>query len=596
MLKNKLFIGALILIGAISVVAMVTASKPGGTSADAATFKVAKGPLTISVIESGTIKAREQIIIKNEVEGRTSLIYLIPEGTRVTKGELLVELDASTLEDDKIDQEIVVQNADADWVNTTENLAVAKNQAQSDIELAELTLEFAKQDLKKYIEGDYPNELKQADGEITLADEELKRAQETLKWSDRLYKEKYISETELQADQLNEKRRALDLEMANNKRDLLTNFQYQRNLAQFESDVSQAEMALERTNRKAKADVVQAEAKLMASKAKLDRETDKLNKIQDQIGKTKIYAPADGLVIYATSARTGGFRGSEEPLEEGQEVRERQELIYLPTANASKAEIDLHESNLEKVEVGLRAVVSVDALNAQRFPGSVARIAPLPNAQSMWMNPDLKVYTTEINIENNNESLRTGMSCEAEILVAQYPDVFYVPIQAVLRVKGQPTIFAYNGKTFEPRTVETGLDNNVMIHIKSGIQEGDIVLLTPPLKEGKKTETVAAFEPGEATPATGLEPRPSFMDDTTPTDANSQPRRRERRNTPSEQIQNAPESPDGTQTPGQEQMRRRFENMTDAEREEMRKRFENMSEEERQQMRQRRGSNTGGTQ
>ncbi len=583
MRKKKIFIGGLICVGVIAAVAMVNASKSGGMPANAPTFEVARGPLTISVIESGTIKAREQIIIKNEVEGRTSIIYLIPEGARVTKGQLLVELDASTLQDGKIDQEISVQNAEADWINATENLAVAENQAQSDIELAELRLEFAQQDLTKYLEGDYPDSLKQRDGEITLAEEELTRAQETLKWSERLYKEKYISETELQADRLNEKRRSLDLEMANNKRNLLTNFEYQRNLAQLKSDANQADMALERTNRKAKADVVQAEAKLKASKAKFDRETDKLKKIEDQIGKTKIYAPADGLAIYATSAQSRGFRGSEEPLDEGQEVREQQELIYLPTANSSKADVDLHESNLEKIKEGMAAVVTVDALNAQQFAGRVVRIAPLPDAQSMWMNPDLKVYTTEIYIDSNSGSLRTGMSCEAEIVIERYRDVLYVPVQAVLRVKGQPTVFVYNGRDFEPRTVETGMDNNTMIHVKSGLEEGEVVLLTPPLKEAEATDTSEGVQAGQREP-------PAEGESGEPTDGNA-PAPQGRK--PPEQMQNAPQSPEGQQM----QMRRRLENMTEAEREEMRKRFENMSEEERQQMRQRRQQRgTDGTQ
>ncbi|MDT8379749.1 MAG: efflux transporter periplasmic adaptor subunit, partial [Desulfotignum sp.] len=115
-----------------------------------AVYVVRSGPLTIDVIESGTIKAREQLIIKNEVEGKTSILYLIPEGTQVKKGDLLVELDASTLMDAKIDQEIKVQNAEAAFVNATESLAVVENQARSDLDLAELTLEFARQDLKKY--------------------------------------------------------------------------------------------------------------------------------------------------------------------------------------------------------------------------------------------------------------------------------------------------------------------------------------------------------------------------------------------------------------------------------------------------------------
>ena len=40
------------------------------------TFAAKRGPLTISVLESGTIKSREQVILKNEVEGRTSIVSL----------------------------------------------------------------------------------------------------------------------------------------------------------------------------------------------------------------------------------------------------------------------------------------------------------------------------------------------------------------------------------------------------------------------------------------------------------------------------------------------------------------------------------------
>ncbi len=55
-------------------------------------------------------------------------------------------------------------------------------------------------------------------------------------------------------------------------------------------------------------------------------------------------------MIYATSAQSGMFRRNTEPLQEGQDIRERQELIYLPTASSSNAEIAIHESNLKKVK------------------------------------------------------------------------------------------------------------------------------------------------------------------------------------------------------------------------------------------------------
>lgn len=544
-----------------------------------AVFPVQQGPLTISVLQSGTIKAKDQIIIKNEVEGRTSIIYLIEEGTRVKAGDLLVELDASSLLDAKIDQEIRVQNAEASFINAKENLEVVRNQAESDKDAALLTLEFAREDLKQYKEGEYPNLLRDAEARIKLAEEELERAQDTLAWSQKLWEEKYISENELKADQLAVTRRRLDLDLAINSLNLLQNFTYLRKVKQLESDIRQAEMAYERTVRKANAAVVQAEAELKARQAEYNQQKDRLVKLEDQLKKTKLYAPADGLVIYATSAQRGGFRGGQEPLMEGQEVRERQELIYLPLGFSAIAEVMVHEASLKKVHPGLPVVITVDALPGRQFMGKVDFIAPLPDAQSMWMNPDLKVYNTQISIEGEESALRTGMSCRVEIIVAHYDDALYVPVQSVLQIGGQPTVYVVNGSAIERRAVKVGLDNNRMIHILEGLKEGEKVLLNPPLKEaetpagasqpgGQVAEEIRQRLDNVVRPEAG-EVR-AFPDSS----ENGETRRRSR--------------PDGSEaSPSPESMRRRFENLTPEQREQMRRRFENMTPEQREEMRRR---------
>ena len=89
-----------------------------------------------------------------------------------------------------------------------------------------------------------------------------------------------------------------------------------------------------------------------------------------------------------------------EPLAEGQEVYERQELIYLPVGDEFIGEIKVHETNLKKIYPGLPVRIRIDALPGQIFQGKIAKIAPLPDAQSMWMNPDLKVYNTQVVIED----------------------------------------------------------------------------------------------------------------------------------------------------------------------------------------------------
>ncbi|MHC5035537.1 MAG: efflux RND transporter periplasmic adaptor subunit [Planctomycetota bacterium] len=589
-LKSPKTIGAIVAVVLICLIVVwfkVVRGSESSTS-DLATFVVKRGPLTISVLESGTIQPREQITLRNEVEGRTSIVSLVPDGTIVKAGDLLVELDASTLKDAMIDQDIQAQRAEAAFINAQETLAVVKNQAQSDVDIAKLTLEFAQQDLQQYKEGQYPNEKTAAENEITLRQEELTRAEETLTWSQKLYEEKYISQTEWQADKLAVTRSNNNLVLAENSKKLLENYTYHRNIAQFESDVHQSKMALERTERKAKADVVQAEADLKAKELEYRRQAEKFKKIVDQLEKTKIFAPQDGMVVYATTSGGRGHFDRREPMDIGVEVTERQDLINLPTTASMKSRVDIHETSLEKVRVGLPAVITVDALAGKKFLGRVGTIAPLPDARSMWMNPDLKIYPTDINLEDNDSALRTGMSCKAEIIVAQYEDAVYIPVQAVIRVAGRPTVFVVKDGLLEERKVEIGLDDNKMVRIISGLEEGEVVLMTPPLK-------AATIEPGSQMGGTGS---PDALGDSDILKQRVNQKLKEANGTgfgmPSDNIGGSPQQEQrrpmgyGRDDFGQEQMSGESSQIPSPEQmEEMRKRFENMSPEEREKIRQR---------
>jgi len=103
----------------------------------------------------------------------------------------------------------------------------------------------------------------------------------------------------------------------------------------------------------------------------------------------------------------------------------------------------------------------------------------------MWMNPDLKVYNADVMIDGDTPNLRTGMSCKVEIIVAQLDNVMYVPIQAVISVADQHTVYVLEDGESVPRPVEIGLDNNRMVHIISGLEPGELVLLAPPLRSGE---------------------------------------------------------------------------------------------------------------
>ncbi|MBW1914826.1 MAG: efflux transporter periplasmic adaptor subunit [Deltaproteobacteria bacterium] len=471
------------------------------------TYAVKQGPLKFSVSTYGGIQAREKITIKSKLEGRggATVLSLIDEGTKVKKGDLLIEMDASTIIERKLDQQLKVNNAEANFINARENLAVVKNQAQSNIQKAQITYDFAVQDLQKYLDGEYPNQLKEAEANIMLKQEEATRAEEELKWSNKLYAEKFISESELEADEFSLKKKLLDFEMAHSNLELLENFTHKMKLAQLESDVHQTQMALERNRLKAGADIIKAQSNLKAKELQLNRHKGRLIKYEEQIKMAKIYSPADGTVIYSSSvAMSGGFgkgsgggsgRGKSrtEPLAEGSSVRERQDLFQLPTGAGMDALVGIYEASLDKVRVGLPVEISVEMLPGEVFTGQVKSIGLLPDARSAYTNPDNKIYKSVINLDNtpNISLLRTGMNCKAEVIVEHHKQATYIPVQAVLLVDGKHTVYVEKDDLLEPRKVEIGMDNNSLVMIKSGLEVGEAVSLAPPLDSAEvKTTTL----------------------------------------------------------------------------------------------------------
>lgn len=449
--------------------------------------RVASSRFEVSVDAAGSLKAKDQVVIINTLEGVTTILSVVEEGTEVAKGAPLIELDASSLQDQLVERQIGVQSAQANFVQARENLEVVKSQSQSDVESARLAYQFAQSDLEKYRLGDFPNQKKEQLAQIAVAEEELRRAEEKLAWSKVLFEEKFLSQTELQADELAAQKARFDRELSQSKLELLLKFTHVRELTELEAQVEKTRMELARNKRKAAATQVQAEADLSAKKALLERETAKLNKVQQAIAQTVIVAPQDGVVVYASSLQRN-WRGNAEPLSAGQQVRERQELIYLPSTGAMVAETKIHESNLEKVAVGQSALVFVDSLPGRSFKAQVRLVALLPDAMSSWLNPDLKVYRTELLLLDHDEALRSGMNCRIEIQVNQFDNALTVPIQAVVLRQGKPFVYRLSGGDVTLQQVELGQSSESRVQILSGLKDGDQVQLNPPLEEAERRD------------------------------------------------------------------------------------------------------------
>lgn len=132
--------------------------------------------LLITTKASGTLESASSAVVLSEVEGEVAILSVLPAGTRVAAGDVVVELDSSTLRARETEQEIVVENARAAVSQLEQSNQITGNQAEGNIAAERLVVEFAKLDLEKYEKGDYPLELRQLQIETALAQEELERA------------------------------------------------------------------------------------------------------------------------------------------------------------------------------------------------------------------------------------------------------------------------------------------------------------------------------------------------------------------------------------------------------------------------------------
>jgi HlyD family secretion protein len=497
--------GAAGVAGALAV--WLLSGKSAGSAPPEAVFVTARGPLRISIVETGTVRSEKPIKLTSQLEGQNTILELVAEGTNVKEGDVIAKLDASRLLENEQQQLIAYEKAYAAYVQADKALQIQRNQNESAIKAAELEAEFAKKDLEKYRDGDWPQALQQAQADIMIAEEELKRASDRRDWSETLAAKGFISGSELEADRLAVKKREIDRDLARRKLEVLEQYTHPKDLKQLQAHAEEKENELERVRQRAEAAEAQAQADLNAKRATSDLERVRLDKWKDQIKKATIRAPQAGMVVYATTGEGGRYGGrNESPIQEGATVRERETIVTLPDLSKMIADTKIHESALDRVREGQDAIVTVDALPKTPFRGRVTRVALLPDVQQSWLNPDLKVYTTEIALVGDTTMLRPGMSCSVEIIVEDLEDALYIPIQSVqTRGRDHFAFVVRRDGSSEERRIEIGRHNDKFVHVASGVAEGERVLLSaPPSREQAKplprTGEPATEKPAELPP------------------------------------------------------------------------------------------------
>jgi HlyD family secretion protein len=151
--------------------------------------------------------------------------------------------------------------------------------------------------------------------------------------------------------------------------------------------------------------------------------------------------------------------------------------LNIVNEGAFHIEVSVDEIDIDQIAVGQEVDITLDALPDTIVTGTIADIAPT----AATSGAGVVTYLVTINIEPEGVTLRPGMTANASIVVEQIDDVIKIPNWAIRldRETGRAFVnrLAADG-TVEEVTVETGLRNEQFSQVLSGLEVGDVVVVT----------------------------------------------------------------------------------------------------------------------
>lgn len=154
-------------------------------------------------------------------------------------------------------------------------------------------------------------------------------------------------------------------------------------------------------------------------------------------------------------------------------------------------EVDVSESNIEKVETGRPCEIQLDALPEERFSGRVHMI--VPTADRTKASVMVKVAFDVLNPKVLPEMSAKVAFLSRQISEAENRPVLAVPETAVVSAGGRTTVFKITGDRAVRTPVAPGRAMSGMREILSGLSAGDRILIQPP--EGFQDGTRVTYEP-----------------------------------------------------------------------------------------------------
>lgn len=188
-----------------------------------------------------------------------------------------------------------------------------------------------------------------------------------------------------------------------------------------------------------------------------ETQIEELSKSRKATPLTSFYSPVAG---YITTL----------DVKEGDYTMEGGTIVRLADLSTLWAEAQVYSSQMAELDKSGTAIVQIPDMPGKKFTGQIEYVNP-------EINPDTRINLIRVAIPNTNRLLKPGMPAYVVIKSVERKTLT-LPLDAVLRDGQGATVWVKSGKnSFVSKMVETGLESEDRIEIRSGLKPGDIVVV-----------------------------------------------------------------------------------------------------------------------
>jgi HlyD family secretion protein len=391
------------------------------------------------ITATGTVSFLDPIPLYFQAEGK--LIALnVKAGDPVTKGQVLAQLDTTKLEQAVEQNEVALLQAQVKLEQIYDGFSdLTMKQAQTQLEKAKVELTAAQQNA----DPDY------------LANQVYLAEQKVLSCSNTLAKAELSGiDSGIQSAQAALNQAQSELTSAQN----LQNGGAAQTLLAAQTNVDAAQNAVDLQAQGPKnSDLQVAQANIKQAQVNLDL-------ARKNLSEATLAAPIDGLVTTVSA-------------QENQNVTTSSVIMTIAAGQDSlQVDTSVDQADINQVKVGQKADITLDSAPDKHISGTLSQIAPVGKTVN-----NVTTFDVTVLLDSPSPLLHASMSTNVSIILEKALGVLSVPSEAV-QARGDskgiliPGTVANSAPEFIP--VETGLDDGTNIEIKSGLNEGQVVIVS----------------------------------------------------------------------------------------------------------------------